>query len=181
MRLNTRIDGTPEAGVDDFTTIQALRRDNTPFDLDAEVDAWIALLQPFYSSSQADFINAELWSYTPESFDADFVAAYDIGVSGSSGTTSVVAGQVICTFRTQEGGIMKLSLMEAVTVAGSPISPPYTGSLLALTNAIVLGTSPWLARDTSYAIANIRTYPGQNEALFKKIFRPKITQILHHV
>jgi hypothetical protein len=172
QRLNVRIDGTPVAGVDDFTTIDALRRDDAPFALDAEVDAWVDLIKVFLPSAGGDIVNAELWKYTPDSFDADFVAAYDISVAGTNGSANTPASQLIWTFRTQEGGIMKVILMDVSTTPGLPVTPPYTGSTLALANAIVNGTSPWLARDTSYAIANIAMYPGQNEALFKKIYRP---------
>jgi hypothetical protein len=171
QRLNLRVDGTPVAGVDDFTTIDALRRDDAPFALDGEVDDWVDLMKVFYNSTDADFTNAELWKYEPLSFDASFVAAYDIGVAGTSGTSTQPASQIIATFRTQEGGIMKINLMDVVTSPGQPITPPYAGSVAALFNPVVNGTVPWLARDTSYPIAHIRTYPGQNEALFKKIFR----------
>lgn len=171
QRLNVRVAGTPVPGVDDFTTIDALRRDDSPFALDAEVDAWVALLQPFYNNATSSFTTAELWSYVPESFDASFVAAYALGVNGSSASAVVPASQLIFTFRTQEGGIMKINLMDNILAPADKDAPPYPGTSQAVANAIVLGTSPWLARDTSYAIASIGLYPGQNERLFKKQYR----------
>jgi len=171
QRLNVRIDGTPVAGVDDFTTIDALRRDDTPVALDSEVDDWVDLIKVYFNSTDGDIVNAELWKYEAESFNADFVAAYDIAVAGTSATATSPASQLMWTFRTQEGGVMKISLMDVHVTPGAKISPPYTSGNLAVANAVVLGTSPWLARDTSYAIANIGLYPGQNEKLFKDIYR----------
>lgn len=68
---------------------------------------------------------------------------------------------------------MRVSLMDTVYDPG--ISVPY-GSMdtptKALADAVTGATNVWLARDTSYPFNAIAMFPGQNEALFKKINRP---------
>jgi hypothetical protein len=148
-----------------------LLRDDTTLSLDTVTETYVSLAKVFMSSADADFVTAELWDYEPESFDASFVAAYEIAEAGTSGNATVPASQFMFTFRTQEGGVMKVNLMDAAVSPGQPITPPYTGSTLAFASMFTDPDAPFLARDTSYPIANIRAYPGQNEALFKKIYR----------
>lgn len=169
QRLNVRVDGDPLPG-EVFTAIDVLRRDDTTDLLSDKVDEWVALLQPAFSN-QATFVNAELWKYEALSFEASFVGTYAIGLAGTAGTAQP-AGQAIFTFRTQEGGIMKLSLMESNITPGGTV--PYTGMATeqkAIADAIQYGTAFWLARDTSYPFAFIAMHPGRNEVLFKKRFR----------
>jgi hypothetical protein len=172
QRLNVRISGTPTPG-EIFPNIDALRRDDTPVALDEEVDDWVALLQPLFSNLTT-FVNAELWKYEALSFESSFVGVYTIGLAGTSGTAQP-AGQAIMTFRTNEGGIMKISLMECnIAPAVSVTYPNLSVAGKALADAVQFGTSPWLARDTSYPFAFIALHPGQNEVLFKKRFRANL-------
>lgn len=170
MRLNCRIAGDPQPG-DPMTGIQVLRRDNSNFTLSNEINDWVNLLKPYYNTAATDFQSAELWKYEPESFNADFVSTMNLSTGGSSASANVLASQLMFTFRTQLGGIMKISLMENITTPAASVFPPYVGAALALSNALVNGTSPWMARDGSYPFANIGQHPGQNEKLFKERYR----------
>lgn len=161
--------GTP------FTDITVQRRvDAVPGvgdDLKTCVDAWVLLFKAmFINTTTIDY--AECWRYEEESFNADFVSAYTIGAVGTGGGAAQPGGQHIHTYRTQEGGIMKLNFME------SNVSPGAKGSLAAVTGAqatirdFVVGTDNWfLGRDTSYPFAGINALPGQNEAVWKRRFR----------
>lgn len=171
QELNVRIQGTPEPGTA-FGDIDVLRRDDTDWPLDGEIDDWVALLADVYNSANTEFTHAELWKYDPLSFDANFVSTYPLAVVGTSGSGNAQAGQVIYTFRTQEGGIMKITLMEAAVAAGNPLGySSISAAQQAIVDAVQYGSSPWLARDTSYPFAFIRQFGGQNEATFKKRFR----------
>lgn len=173
QRLNVRVDGTPVPGTP-MGDIDFLRRDNTPFSATGEIDAWVTLMRARFATHANNVItHAELWKVAPQSFDASFVSTYGINVAANGAGNTTIAGQEIYTFRTLEGGIMKLSFMQT----GEPVGPPKSYAALiagqkAIVDAVVNGTSPWLARDTSYPFAFIRMFPGQNEALFKKIQRP---------
>jgi hypothetical protein len=171
QKLNVRLETDPTPG-DDFSTINALRRDDAPYALDSEVDDWVVLMKAIYNTVSTTIDYAELWKYTPGTFDASFVSTYPIAVAGTSGTTTNAAGQYIITFRTTEGGIMKLSFMESImALAARDTLPLGNAGADAIADAVVAGTSPWLARDTSYPFSCIAAYAGQNEALFKKRYR----------
>lgn len=173
QRLNLRVAGTPTPGTL-FSDIDALRRDDSPFALDGEVDDWVALIDGLYhnGAGATSFDYAELWKYEPESFDASFISTYDIAVPGASVTANNAAGQTIMTFRTLEGGVMKLSFMETNIFYAARDTPPYSNTTAeAIRAACVAGTVPWMGRDGSYPFAAIALYPGQNEATFKRRYR----------
>lgn len=172
-RYNLRVDGTPDPGTP-FSGIDALRRDDSPFPLDSEVDDWVDLIKGMYSSTGLSTIDfAELWKYTPGTFEAQFVSTYPIAVTGTTAGTTANSGQVIVTFRTAGGGIMKISLLETVISSAGPDTLPFANAALDdMADQIVAGTVPWMARDNTYPFACIAAYAGQNEAVFKKRFRP---------
>lgn len=170
QRLNVRMEGTPVPG-DGFDGMNSLRRDDTPELLSDKVDDWVALLRPLAIPTGNTINYAELWKYTPLSFEASYISTYDINLAFTGGGNEQKAGQAIYVFRTTEGGIMKINLMEGNRALGNPLT--YAGCSAdeqALIDAVVGGTVPWLARDTSYPIAFKNLYPGQNEAVFKKRF-----------
>lgn len=173
QRLNVRVDGTPAPGTP-MADIDFLRRDNLPFAADAEIDAWVALILPRWAVHASNGVShAELWKYEPDSFDSSFISTYDISAPSTGSGTTLIAGQEIYTFRTEEGGIMKVNFMQSVQAQGAPqVYSALNAGQKAIVDAIRNGTVPWLARDTSYPFSFIRMYPGSNEALFKKIFRP---------
>lgn len=147
----------------------------TSVTLEAAVEAYLAVHNALHHT--ATTINSvELWKYpTPQSFDSVFWATHTPAANvGTSGTIPSSAGQAIYTFRTTEGGIMKLSLMEAIRVPGSPLAyAACTANEKALIDFILDGngttfSAPFLGRDTSYPLAFNRLFPGQNEATWKK-------------
>jgi hypothetical protein len=169
-RYNLDLSATPTPG-DAFSVLSAVTRDAVNVPLDDAIDAWIVLIKGAFNSTTT-FIRAELWAYEPNSFDASFISVYDIAVAGTSGTATVAAQQSMLTFRTLEGGVLKLNFMESITPGQAIDAPPYTPSQWEDVRAFVLSGSNWiLGRDTSYPFAAIAHYPGTNEALFKKRFR----------
>jgi len=172
QRLSCAIAGDDPTVGTPFSGIDVGRRVGGAIALDAAVDAYVALMKVFYASGASTIVSAELWKYASESFDASFVAAYDIGEAGTSGSANQAAAQSIVTMRTTNGGIFKLSYME--TVIPAAVTDPGTISNLGLENLIAdieAGNQPWIARDNGFPIVRIAHYPGQNEALFKKRFR----------
>lgn len=170
QRLNVRVDGDPDPGTA-MADIDFLRRDDSPFAASGEINAWAAYMKALYASAagEATLQYAELWKYEAESFDASYVSTHPIDLAGTSGSSTVSSQQTIVTFRSQLGGIMKISFMETVitTVAKDPL-PFANAALDTIADAVVAGTVPWIARDGGYPIACIAAYPGQNEALFKR-------------
>jgi len=172
-RYNVRVDGTPTPGTA-FADIDVLRRDDSPFALDGEIDDWVTIIKGLFNSGAGitTIQYAELWKYEAESFDASFVSTYPIDIAGTSASAIVPYQQTIVTFRTALGGIMKMVWMETVISTVAIDTLPFSNSTLdAAADAIVAGTVPWMGRDGSYPFACIAAYPGQSEALFKKRVR----------
>lgn len=171
MNLSVDLDADPDIGVT-FPNIIALRRNGSTAQLSVMTAGLLAVLEPLFAAGSATFDRFELWKYTPLSFDASYVSSDDISDVGSSGSSSVLAGEQIFTFRTQEGGIMRVQLEESTEEPGG--SQNY-GELSALNKAVVDhfldSDNIWLARDTSYPIAFIGMHPGQNERNFKRRYR----------
>jgi hypothetical protein len=173
QRLSCAIAGDDPTVGTPFSSINVGRRAGGAIALDDAVDAYVALMKAFYPGSGAStIVSAELWKYQTETFQADFVSAYDIGVPGTSGSGPQSAAQSIVTMRTTNGGIFKLSYMESVIPFAVTDPGTFTNAgLEALVADIEAGNQPWLARDNGYPIVRIAHYPGQNEALFKKRYR----------
>lgn len=169
-----RVNVSPLAAVnpgDEFSTIDVDTKSGIGNALDTIVDGWIAALQPLYGAAEADFNFAELWAYAPNSFDATFISAYGIGLPGT-GSASLAGGQWIASFRTIEGGSMKISLMETNVAAGPKRA--YAGlsaNEQAIVNYVQASTGAFLARDTSFPLTFTNVFPGQNEKTFKQRYR----------
>ncbi|MGH9993576.1 MAG: hypothetical protein ACREAZ_13270 [Nitrososphaera sp.] len=173
QRLNVALVGTPAPGTP-FSAITAVTRGgvSTPT-LSAAVDAWLTLMQPIFHTTSG-FGLVELWKYTPNSFEAQFISSYNSAlIAGTSPSVSGVAQQDVYTFRTLEGGIMRINFMEGINRPyQKQLYPTLTGAIDAVF-AFIIGTTNWiLARDTSYPFAALHYLAGQNEKLFRIRFRP---------
>lgn len=174
MELNFNLFEDAAPG-DPASGLHPLYRDGTHIKtLDDVVIEWATLLADCFSSAGGATIDAaEIWKYEAGTFVADFITAVSIAFAGTRVATPVVNSQMIMSFRTTEGGIAKLSLLETPNVAGAPDSPPYAeAGLDALADAFIDGTFPWVGRDNGFPFVSLRLFPGQNEALFKKRLRP---------
>lgn len=171
MKLNCNIDAL--APGESFGGATVLTRGGATPALDDAVDAWVTLWLAAYPSTAFALSHVEAWQYETNSFAADFVSSYTIAATGVGGNSLTPAGQYIHTYRTQEGGIMKLSFMEPPVLSGVTDPPPLAATGMQAIADFVVSSANWiLARDTSYPFALIGGYPGINEALFKNRYRP---------
>lgn len=163
---------TPPQLLDDFTAISPVQRDGgVDLTLDDVMTNYLALIALFYRNTSS-FGLVELFSVAPLSFDFTFISSKNYGVVGGSGLATKVASELILTFRTQEGGVMRMSWLETtLDVAASIDYAGLTGNALNYANFIIANDNVFLARDTSYPVALIGWHQGNNEALFKKIYR----------
>ena len=166
QRLNLDVSGTPTPG-DAPATIDVKRRDLTTITLDVAVAAWVLLIRELFNTLTT-IDDYTLWKYTPLTFDKVFITTASIGSTGNNALPINLSFQQIMTFRTLEGGVMKLNFMEtaATSIARLPYaaSGPFVTAIFDFINSAI----NWvLARDTSYPIAPIFSMGGENEALFK--------------
>jgi hypothetical protein len=171
MRLNTTAlanptPGTPFADIDIDDDLLGSE------DLETATDDLVLLLKVLLASSNSTIDYAELWKYEAESFESSFVSSYDLAVAGTSGSTYNPAGQAQFVFRTYEGGIMKVNVMESILGSGVKDTGTLVNSAAeAFKNSFITGANRWIGRDTSAPFSFIALYPGQSEALFKKRYR----------
>lgn len=158
-------------------TIKDLTGPATGIFLSQLVEDWLTVLGPLYHN-QHSFGAVELWKYpTAQSFDAEFWSSYGPPTAQPSSATGMSeASQNIFTFRSREGGIMKITLMETIYGPGVPLEyAAMTVQQKAVVDFVLAGgvgyNAPFLARDTSYPFSARRLYKGQNEATFKQRFR----------
>lgn len=173
MRLNCELDGVPDVG-DPFSGITCKQRVGAGDTLDNVVDGLVNVIEDVFNSANTTFDFAELWKYTVDTFDADYVSSYSIGTPGVDAVVGPTAGQSIFFFRTLGGGKFFLHLMEGSIPIGTPVE---YGSLGADEQAIAdyftddLYSFFW-GRDNTYPHICIRRSPGVNEKLFRTRFRP---------
>lgn len=171
-RYNLDLTAAPTPG-DDFTNINVKTRGgiSTP-DLAAVVEAWLALLAPRHATATS-FGVLELWAYAPLSFDATFVSAYSPTIVVGTNVTGIrVAGMETYTFRTTEGGILRLVGIETSVTTNDRIPYPTGTSSADDIFDFVKGLTNWiLGRDTSYPFAALNFLGGQNEKTFRQRFR----------
>jgi hypothetical protein len=172
QKLNINLSPDPAPGTP-FSGITALNGVGGTQALNALVDAYLNLVKAIYANAANntwDYV--ELWKYDPGTFDASFVSVYNTAVAGTSASPMNTANEQIMTFRTLEGGVMRVHYEESVKSIGVADSAPFADAALEAIRAYIGDTpKPFLGADTSYPFATIALYPGQNEALFKNRFR----------
>jgi len=171
LRHSLQLNDTPSVG-DAFSTIIPIERDGDAVtSLNTHVDNFVAVFLPFLSSADGAVNRVELWKYTPSSFDAMYVSVYDISLAGTNVAATIPASQVIWTFRTQEGGILKITILDTTVGAGISLVPPLPTVAQNIADYINNNNSIVLGRDTSYPFSVVGYYRGQNERLFKRLYR----------
>lgn len=168
---NTNVDGDPAIGADP-ATIDLLTRGGGTVSM---ITAVPAMLQPMINqfNVSVDFGECILWKYVPLTEQRNFITSFNIGLSGLNGSPTNLAQQVTQTFRTAEGGVMRLVFLEASTVGNTrePLSTQTNPDIESFSDNVIAGTNFILARDTSYPISKLNLALGENERVWKKRYR----------
>lgn len=168
LSLDLAADPTPG---DTFDTIQAVTRAGGNVDLDDAIDAWETILLPRFSSD-CQFTSCELFKCNNDNFNRIWLSSYSMSGVGTHVSAYAPANEVVHTYRTQEGGIMKVTWEECPLSFFAKAPLGSASSYEATIRDFILSTSNWiLARDTSYPIAALNLLYGQNEVIFRKRYR----------
>lgn len=172
VRFNVDLSDVPVPGTE-FGDIDCLRRVGTPVPLQTVVDSFVVVLADISSLADCAISHAELWKYAAGTEQATYVSTYSIGVAGTVESPGVVSWQTIWSFRSLEGGIMKIYVMEGTSTSRD--RKTYTDlsdEEKDFADWFVEATGTFaLAKDTSYPHAFLRMSPSENEAVFRKRFR----------
>lgn len=169
QEFNIDLDADPTPG-DAFNLMDAIVRGPlvTTKNLQDVVDDWVTLWATRYNDTTAEMTRAELWKYTPMSFNAAYISSYDIGENGTAAGATVLNSEVIYTFRTVEGGVTRIHFEDTISTPGPSLTyTMLTASQQAIVDAVLGSENAWLGRDTSQPLAFLQAHPGQNEKLFK--------------
>lgn len=169
MALDDPTPGTPMDEIE-FATIGG-----TPVNAETAIATlwnWISL----QLSTSSVVLAAVLNRYATGTFSKDFVSAYaGTPLAGANGAGAADAHQMVQTFRSANGGIMKLTILEDVngslkTLASNIANP--AGSDDQKLSAYILSSAGWLlARDDGFPIAPLHQAFGENEAIWRKRHR----------
>lgn len=169
--LYVNVTSDPDPG-DAFSTISVVQRTGGSATLLATLTGYLTVLRPCFDAA-TDITRAELWvAATSDSEDYTYLATEVIGLSGTAGTAAQVAQQATFTFRAVNGNPMRIQLMESYFTGNSKLSFPTSSAVAnALAAALTGGTSAFVNKRGSPAIAAINFLCGQNEKLFNERFR----------
>jgi hypothetical protein len=144
----------------------------------AKLDAVANQIWSFYRqayNTSVTVVGYTLWRYVTGTLAKDFIASGTVSTpAGTSAATIVTAGQVTLTFRAAGGGIMKSVLIESSQPGDTrtTLIPNAAGTPVQRIAAYHLSAdNVALARDDTYPIAALRDNRGQNEKIWRKVFR----------
>lgn len=172
IRLNVAAVGTPAPGtLPTAITIQKSGGGTATLDAVAN-QAWSFLRQFFAASIQAT--GYTFWRYVTGTHAKNFVATGTLSTPAGTGAGITVKHQTTLTFRSANGGILKTVLLETALTGDTqlPLVPNAAGTAPQRWAAYLLSAdNPVLAADDAYPILALRDSRGENERIFRKIFR----------
>jgi hypothetical protein len=170
QKLNCELLEFPDPGIT-FSDVHVIVRAGTNPTLAAAVDAWVTLIKARFAAD-CEITHAEAFVCGVGNFDRTWLGTYAIGVDGTHAGVYAPASEVTHTYRTAEGGILKLTWEESTIDFFAKTSLGAATSYEAAIRDFVVSDANWiLGRDTSYPIAGYNLLYGQNEAIFKRRYR----------
>lgn len=158
--------GTPPASV----TIQKLGGSTASLDVVAN-QAWSYLRQQWPAAIIAT--GYSLWRFATEN-SRDFVTGGLLATPTGNGASAVTASQCTLTFRHALGGIGKIVLLESSNGGDTQttlVANAAGSTVQKLAAYIMSADSPMIALDNSFPITPLRDSRGQNEAIWRKVYR----------
>lgn len=118
--------------------------------------------------TSSTIVDAELWTIASIGADPIFAHTYSLAVVGTSGTVANPYSQLVFTWRTSLGGLLRTYLMEGVTPDDTIYYPPSTGAIADIID-LFTGDNAWICgRDGGFGVGLIRAIAKENDALRKK-------------
>lgn len=159
---------TPGMIADDVTM---KTKDGTGVSLqNAADDIWGALKTQFNTVTLASTFT--LWKRNIHNADKQFVSAGGLTTpNGASGTALTLSAQLIMTWRSSNGGIIKFNLLEGVwlgRVDSVPLLSDVGLGIGAINTYVQSPTSVVMALDRGFAVAAGKSNYGQNEKIFTR-------------
>lgn len=134
---------------------------------------WGFLRTMYHSSISA--VGYTLWRYVPGTLAKDFISAGALTTPlGSNGTGPQSTHQITLTFRSANGGVLKIVMLETSLTGDTRailIPNPAGTTTTLLASYVMSADNVILARDDAYPVAALRDSRGQNERIWREVFR----------
>lgn len=171
MNLNCEVLPGPVSG-SPFSTIDLATKDASTVDAQTAIEGFVNAIKPIFHTG-AIFGEAILYSVPFGTTIKNFISSHSLtGFAGTAAGSGNLANQSTFTFRSQEGGILKIVALETVSTDRTRVPLATQTGVIGTFRDYVIATDTWLlARDTSYPISAIGYANGGNERLFKKRYR----------
>ena len=173
MRFSVVAIGSPVAGTLP-TAIDIQKMGGGTAKLDVVANQIWSFFRIVYNTT-INVVGYTLWRYVPGTLAKDYIAAGTVTTpAGTSATGAIAAQQVTLTYRSANGGVLKQVMLEP-SLAGDArvvLVPNAAGTGIQRIAAYTLSAdNVIIARDDSYPVAAMRSSPGQNEKIWRKIYR----------
>lgn len=173
IRYNCVPTTTPVPGAP-LSAVSLMTRSGTPRAADVcmnELWAWVRLQY----NNATTCTGVTLWRYAPSSFEKTYITSATLTTpTGGNVAAMVPAGQRVMSFRSANGGILKITMIEGIFNGNVrlALTANASGTNDQKLAAYVIGATSWLvARDDGFPIAPIYLTDGQNERAFKQRYR----------
>jgi len=160
--LGTFTPGTP---ADDVTM---KTKDGTGVSLQQFADDIWGVLRAFFAPATLAS-TFTLWKRNIHNAEKDFISAGGLtSPNGSSGLTAIPSSQSIWTWRSSNGGIIKINILEATNPSAPtlPMLSDTTVGVSAMNTYMQSDTTAVMALDRGFAVAAGNSNYGQNEKIF---------------
>lgn len=133
------------------------------------IATWASFARPLFNAD-VSLVDMEFWSKPTPASDPIWIYTSGIGVAGSGTPPSVPAGQLVFTFRTDQGGLYRDYLMETWLEPDSAIAyPAMTNPTLAYANYIIGASSPVYGRDGGEVLHCLGIKTKTNDVLRRRL------------
>jgi len=115
-----------------------------------------------------------LWRYVTGTHAKDFISSGAVTNPACSGTGGAAAGQLTQTYRSANGGIMKVVILESNQLGNNRVTlvPNAAGNPSQKLAAYILSAdNVFISRDDAYPVNALRDSRGENEAIWRQVFR----------
>lgn len=171
LRMNVDAINDPSAGANP-TAVDIGLKNGLSDDLKAVADeAWSYLRLAYPTTISANSFT--LWKWTTDTV-RDFISAGSLATPTGTVGTPQLAAQVTLTFRAAAGGIAKLVFIESNQSGDtrSALVPNPAGTAMQrIADYLLSARSPMQALDNTFVVAALRDSRGQNEAIWRKLYR----------
>lgn len=136
------------------------------------VNAFVTVWRPFLFTDM-DIQSADYWSVPGPDGDPVWIYSHLIGLQGSGTGSTAAAGEAVMSFRTDQGGLLKIYWMEpyAALLTVPVQSYPFpAGGTTTFANYMLGGTSWVVGRDGGAPAVPIKFTTKTNDALRRKLY-----------